>query len=104
MPLIATDSPVPLDTLRRLYDEHREGIGEVADRLDHPEVAVVDLPRWMLARDLARDSLKLLPDRSATIEDRRVIEYVNVTYDLMIVLIESMKGCLDLSKVPRRRP
>jgi hypothetical protein len=55
------------------------------------------LQAWTLGTDV----LRLLPPTPESIPDARMADYVNVSYDLIVVLIELMKRSLDLPQVPR---
>jgi hypothetical protein len=103
MSLILPTTTLSLEQLQEFYSEHRQGISEMLGTLEKPEARIVDEARWLLVRDLAADALRVLPDARGLSSEPDLRDRVNLSYDLMIVIIELAKSCLDVPKVPRRR-
>jgi hypothetical protein len=102
MALIEADSTVPDATLREMLQEHVEGIRSFSEMLAHPPQAVTDPARIDLARSFAGHVLRCLEADSrhdrAGLRDR-----VNLSYEVMLILIDYAKTYTAASKVPRGR-
>lgn len=103
MPLIPRDSRIPASELRRIYAEHREGIAEFGSSMDTPRGSVTNPGRLLLARQLADDALVVFPASTEGLTDSELPRWVNVSYDVLIAVIELYKTSLDSAGVPRRR-
>ena len=103
MPLLSSGTGLPRARLEEIYREHLEGISGLAKMLDDPDRTVTDPARRMHALDLARDALQVLPESPGSLTEPELLVRANLSYDLMIALIEMAKSSLDLQKVPRAK-
>ena len=103
MALIEDVSRIAPETLRSIYDEHREAIASIARSLQESAFPVIDLGRWSNGVGLAEAALRVLPARAEEVEPRRLPDLVNLSYELMVGLIFLMKAAYGLPMVPARR-
>jgi hypothetical protein len=86
-----------------MYSEHRQALASFQERLRAPEVPVTSETRLILASELAFDVLALLPEDAEKVPEAELVNWVNVTYDVMLAVIDLWKNSLDMPKVPGGR-
>ena len=105
MALVDPGSSLTESVLEQMYAEHLEGIRGLAELLNQPPYPVTDPSRIELARSFATNSLQAL----ASSEERRdrgsLVHRVNLSYEVMLILIDYVKTYTNGPRVPRgKRP
>jgi hypothetical protein len=100
VPLLYSDTRVDEATLRTIYQEHRETVAQTLAALENPPARVTDPVRLERARELGRHALRWLPEEPGP---SGLIDSVNASYVVMLVMIDLMKHSLDVPLAPRGR-
>jgi hypothetical protein len=103
MPLIGPGSVVADAVLETLVTEHVEGIREMVRSLEAPARPVLDGVRLALAREFAADALALLEKDGAFADRAGRIRRVNLSYEVMLILVDYLKTYTGGPTVPRPR-
>ncbi|MCI4331057.1 MAG: hypothetical protein L3K19_04340 [Thermoplasmata archaeon] len=80
----------------------REGIAGFYPRLNDSSLRVTNDSRLLLARSLATDALALLPEDASRLPDAELHLWINLSYDVMLAMVDLFKESVEIPKVPRR--
>lgn len=103
VPLVDPDSAVSESVLEQMYSEHLEGIRELSQMLEAPPHPVTDPSRIALARSFAHNALQALASTEGRRDRGSLLNRVNLSYEVMLILIDYVKTYTDGPRVPRGR-
>ena len=105
MALVDPGSSLTDSVLEQMYAEHLEGIRALADLMKAPPYPITDPSRIALARSFAENSLTTLTSSEARRDRESLVHRVNLSYEVMLILIDYVKTYTDGPRVPRgKRP
>ncbi|MCI4337211.1 MAG: hypothetical protein L3K17_08505 [Thermoplasmata archaeon] len=103
MELVSPDSALPDAQLLTMYEEHREGIRELTASLGSPAYPVTDPARLGMAHSFGRNVLAVLEAPPAPGDREALRRRVNLSYEVMLILIDYAKNSTTAPKVPSGR-